>query len=217
MWVAKCWCGCNSMRSKAESKETTAGATGWPLKDTGWLIGRRGCNNRPRLVKPIVTTRQRSIRSTAGAQRQSCPEITKAVPGKPLTSVALSWPNAPAGDRCSQCAVHRVFGRTAQRPPPNANSPPKMPLSGPNVQGETKIAPRGWGGGGGRRPISNPPPSLSAGEGLRAGGALPAVPRGGGRPQTSTAQNDPQVALIILSTDLWWWWGGGGGGAEKLC
>ena len=43
------------------------------------------------------------------------------------------------------------------------------------------------------------------GGGVGRRGALPAVPGvgGGGRPPTSTAQNDPHVALIILTTRVW--------------
>ena len=43
-----------------------------------------------------------------------------------------------------------------------------------------------------------------AGRGVWAGAALPAVPGGGGGPTpTYMAQNDPHVALIILTTHMW--------------
>ena len=81
-------------------------------------------------------------------------------------------------------------------------------------------------------PFPKPPPSsVSAvpGGGVRGGGALPAVPRGGGgragvggggggRPcrggggGTSAAQNDPHVALIIVTIHL----EGGGFGGKQL-
>ena len=59
-----------------------------------------------------------------------------------------------------------------------------------------------------RRPIfptPPPPPSLAAvmGGGVQGGGARPAVPGGGGVNPTSMAQNDTNVALIILTTQMW--------------
>ena len=66
------------------------------------------------------------------------------------------------------------------------------------------------GGGGGMawKPICpTPPPSPSLvavpGGGVWAGAALPAVPPGGGGGPTCMPQNDPHVALIILTTHMW--------------
>ena len=42
-----------------------------------------------------------------------------------------------------------------------------------------------------------------AGRGVWAGAALPAVPGGGGATPTYMAQNDPRVALAILTTHMW--------------
>ena len=96
-----------------------------------------------------------------------------------------------------------------------------LALSG--LRGREECCSRGWGGGGHRGPFPNPPPpwppcregGFGGGGGLPAvagegGGALPAVAGegGGGSTPTSTAQNDPHVALIIVSTHLW---GGGVG------
>ena len=69
------------------------------------------------------------------------------------------------------------------------------------------------GGGGHEDPFPNPPPSLSAGPGggVRRGGCptCRAGGRGGAAIPKSTAQNDPHVALIILTTRMWgqnsWW------------
>ena len=80
-----------------------------------------------------------------------------------------------------------------------------------------RIALRRGGGGGSTEahlPNPRPPPSWAAvpGGGFGAGGALPAVPRGGGgSTPTSAAQNDPHVAPTILTTHMW----GGDGGLEK--
>ena len=78
-------------------------------------------------------------------------------------------------------------------------------------QGRKKIALRGGGGDGMEAHLPNPPLPLlgrRAGRGVWAGAALPAVPGGGGRgggcpTPTYMAQNDPHVALIILTTHLW--------------
>ena len=77
------------------------------------------------------------------------------------------------------------------------------------TQGGKKIALRG--GDGTETHLPNPPLPLlgrRAGRGVWAGAALPAVPGGGGggsNPTTPTymAQNDPHVALIILTTHMW--------------
>ena len=65
----------------------------------------------------------------------------------------------------------------------------------------------GGGGGMARKPICpTPPPSLVAVLGGKFGLALPYLPcRGGGGGPTPTymAQNDPRVALIILTTHMW--------------
>ena len=64
------------------------------------------------------------------------------------------------------------------------------------------------GGDGTETHLPNPPLPLlgrRAGRGVWAGAALPAMPGGGGGGPTSTymAQNDPHVALIILTTHMW--------------
>ena len=67
------------------------------------------------------------------------------------------------------------------------------------------------GGGWHGSPFAQPPPlpllGHRAGRGVWAGAALPAVPgegRGGGGPTpTHMPQNDPHVALIILTTHMW--------------
>ena len=71
----------------------------------------------------------------------------------------------------------------------------------------------GGGGGWHGSPLAQPPPSLVAvpGGGVRAGGALPTMPGGGGLTPTYMAQNEPHVALIILTTN-----NGGGGSWKKL-
>ena len=66
----------------------------------------------------------------------------------------------------------------------------------------------GGGGGWHGSPFAQPPPlpllGRRAGRGVWAGAALPAVPGGGGGPTpTYMAQNDPHVALIVLTTHLW--------------
>ena len=72
--------------------------------------------------------------------------------------------------------------------------------------GGKKIALRG---GMARKPICPTPPPLPllgrrAGRGVWAGAALPAVLGGRGGPTpTYMAQNDPHVALIILTTHTW--------------
>ena len=59
------------------------------------------------------------------------------------------------------------------------------------------------GGGGDGTEAHWPNPPLRAGRGVWAGAALPAVPGGGGGPTpTSMPQNDPHVALIILTTHM---------------
>ena len=73
--------------------------------------------------------------------------------------------------------------------------------------GGKKIALRGRGDGT-EAHLPNPPLPLlgrRAGRGFWAGAALPAVPGvgGGGPTPTYMAQNDPHVALIILTTHLW--------------
>ena len=65
-----------------------------------------------------------------------------------------------------------------------------------------------FAGGMARKPICPTPPfpvlGRCAGRGVWAGAALLAVPGGGGSPTpTSMAQNDPHVALIILTTHMW--------------
>ena len=70
--------------------------------------------------------------------------------------------------------------------------------------GGKKVALRGGGGHG--SPFSQPPPSWPAVTGVwgfRAG--VPDLPcqGGGGVNPTSMAQNDTQVALIILTTQMW--------------
>ena len=63
------------------------------------------------------------------------------------------------------------------------------------------------GGDGTEAHLPNPPLPLlghHAGRGAWAGAALPAVLGGGGGPTpTYMAQNDPRVALIILTTHMW--------------
>ena len=65
----------------------------------------------------------------------------------------------------------------------------------------------GGGGDGTETHLPNPPLPLlgrRAGRGVWAGAALPAVPGGGGGPTpTYMDQNDPHVALIILTTHMW--------------
>ena len=72
-------------------------------------------------------------------------------------------------------------------------------------KGGKKIALRG--GGGTEAHLPNPPLPLlgrRAGRGVWAGATLPAVTGGGGGPTpTYMAQNDPHVALIILTTHMW--------------
>ena len=69
-------------------------------------------------------------------------------------------------------------------------------------QGGKKIALRGGGWHG--SPFLQPPLPLLGGRGVWAGAALPAVPGGGGgSTPTYMAQNDPHVALIILTTHMW--------------
>ena len=70
--------------------------------------------------------------------------------------------------------------------------------------GRKKIALRG--GDGTEAHLPNPPLPLlgrRAGRGVWAGAALPAMPGGGGPTPTYMAQNDPHVALIILTTHTW--------------
>ena len=75
----------------------------------------------------------------------------------------------------------------------------------PPPVGGKKIALQG--GDGTEAHLPNPPLPLlgrRAGRGVWAGAALPAVPGGGGGPTpTYMAQNDPHVALIILTTHMW--------------
>ena len=61
------------------------------------------------------------------------------------------------------------------------------------------------GGDGTEAHLPNPPsPSLVAVPGGGFGLGLPFLPcRGGGPTPTSMAQNDPHVALIILTTYMW--------------
>ena len=77
--------------------------------------------------------------------------------------------------------------------------------SAASPQGGKKIALRG--GDGTEAHLPNPPLHLlgrRAGRGVWAGAALPAVPGGGGgATPTYMAQNDPHVALIILTTHMW--------------
>ena len=72
-------------------------------------------------------------------------------------------------------------------------------------KGGKKIALQG--GDGTEAHFSNPPLPLlgrRAGRGVWAGAALPAVRGGRGGPTpTYMAQNDPHVALIILTTHMW--------------
>ena len=63
----------------------------------------------------------------------------------------------------------------------------------------------GGGGDGTEAHLPNPPLPLlghRAGRGFWAGAALPAVLGGGGPTPTCMAQNDPHVALIILTTHM---------------
>ena len=67
---------------------------------------------------------------------------------------------------------------------------------------ENCFAGGGWHGS----PFAQPPLPLlgrRAGRGVWAGAAPPAVPGGGGPTPTYMAQNDPHVALIILTTHMW--------------
>ena len=72
--------------------------------------------------------------------------------------------------------------------------------------GGKKIALRGGGGWHGS-PFAQPPLPLlgrRTGRGVWAGAALPAMTGGGGgATPTYMAQNDPRVALIILTTHMW--------------
>ena len=83
--------------------------------------------------------------------------------------------------------------------------------------GLSYIPPTGWtsrreencfaGGGGGmeRKPIcpTPPSPSLVAVPGGGLGWGCPTCRAGGGGGATYMAQNDPHVALIILTTHMW--------------
>ena len=76
-----------------------------------------------------------------------------------------------------------------------------------STHGGKKIALQGGDGTEAHLPNPPPPPLLGrrAGRGVWAGAALPAVPGGGGGVLTPTymAQNDPHIALIILTTHMW--------------
>ena len=90
--------------------------------------------------------------------------------------------------------INKLFNKGTSQPPG---------FGGLGLGGK-KIALRG--GDGTEAHLPNPPLPLlgrRAGRGVWAGAALPAVPGEGGPTPTYMTQNDPRVALIILTEHMW--------------
>ena len=177
------------------------------------VTGGRGRFNRRRLAG----TQQPRGCTVEASRRTRVHRLCFCRSGQPCPSDGRRWNGRRTCGRTGPSFDARPPQPTAT-PGPGASMRPgpvprAAPLQTPGAEGDPafggkKIALRG-GGGMAQEPICPnpppPPPWSPCREGVWAGAALPAVPGGGGGGPIPTymAQNDPHVALIILTTHMW--------------